>query len=181
MARVRQRVRVPLFTAMVAFQQALSGVELDGITFKDDTLWFAARSASKRDLACPQTATECWTLVSTPGYAVEEITRVPMQDPVTGAFRPQDPSYLQSHDGPAHTLLRAFARAVGPGMGGADKLPSISYLTAQRWGSAVASPPNIDGRDASGAGPCTKTVSPPSFFTLHEGVEQTRCCMLLRA
>ena len=91
-------------------------MELDGITFNDDTLWFAAKSASKRGLACPAASSECWTLVSTPAYAVDEITRVPMQDPSTGEFRPQDPAYLQSHNGPAQTLLRSFAE-VGPSHG----------------------------------------------------------------
>lgn len=161
---MRQRVRVPLFTAMVAFERPVPGVELDGITFNDDTLWFAARSASKQGLACPAASSECWTLVSTPAYAVDEITRVPMQDPSTGEFRPQDPAYLQSQDGPAQTLLRSFAEALGPRMGGADKLPAIAYMTAQRWGSALPSPPNLGGRDACGAGSFTKTVSAPACF-----------------
>ena len=30
---------------------------------------------------------ECWTLISTPGYACEEISRTPMQD-ASGAFLP---------------------------------------------------------------------------------------------
>ena len=47
--RVGRRVRVPLFTALVAFESKVE-VELDGITFSDDTLWFAARSTSKHNL-----------------------------------------------------------------------------------------------------------------------------------
>jgi predicted NAD/FAD-dependent oxidoreductase len=162
MARVRQRVRVPLFTAIVAFESTLPNLDLDGISFNDDRLWFAARSSSKSGLARgARGGSECWTLVSTPAYAVAEITRVPMQDPVTGAFCPQDAAYLQSRDGPARTLLRSFAAALAPITGGPDALPAVSYITAQRWGSAMPAPPNIDGRDASGAGPCTKTVRRP--------------------
>jgi len=60
------------------------------MTFGDSTLWFAARSASKTGLAnSTGGGVECWTLVSTAAYAVAEIERVPMQDPVSGAFRPQ--------------------------------------------------------------------------------------------
>ncbi len=47
--KVRQRVRVPLFTALIAFERAVP-VDLDGITFEDETIWFAARSASKDSL-----------------------------------------------------------------------------------------------------------------------------------
>lgn len=47
--KVRQRVRVPLFTALIAFEKAVP-VDLDGITFEDETIWFAARSASKDSL-----------------------------------------------------------------------------------------------------------------------------------
>lgn len=47
--KVRQRVRVPLFTALIAFESAVP-VDLDGITFEDKTIWFAARSASKDSL-----------------------------------------------------------------------------------------------------------------------------------
>lgn len=49
---------------------------------------------------------ECWTLVSTPGYAASEITRVPMQNTKTGAFIPQSNDYLNVEPGPA--LLEAF-------------------------------------------------------------------------
>ena len=47
--QVRQRVRVPLFTALIAFEKRVA-VDLDAITFADQTLWFAARSVSKQGL-----------------------------------------------------------------------------------------------------------------------------------
>ena len=201
--RVRARVRVPLFTALVSFASALPSVELDGITFDDDTLWFAARSASKEGLAspsagqylyfctskaskaaaassAPHSATPAaassgnqegdgaggqqhhthhtWTLVSTPSYAVAEIQRVPMQDAATGVFIPQSEEYLQSDSGPARTLLRAFAAALAPLMGGAEQLPEVTYITAQRWGSAMPAPVNAGGRDACGTSEHTRTV-----------------------
>jgi len=60
------------------------------MTFGDSTLWFATRSASKMGLAnAIVSGVECWTLVSTAAYAVAEIERVPMQDPVSGALSPQ--------------------------------------------------------------------------------------------
>eukprot|EP00802_Teleaulax_amphioxeia_P005418 Tamp_05422.p1 GENE.Tamp_05422~~Tamp_05422.p1 ORF type:complete len:477 (+),score=89.84 Tamp_05422:53-1483(+) len=156
--QVRQRVRVPLFTALIAFEKRVA-VDLDAITFADQTLWFAARSVSKQGLhpQAPGQGGECWTLVSSPAYAVAEIERVPMQDPVTGAFRPQEDEYLQSEDGPAKTLLRAFAAALAPSLE-AGKLPEVLYMTAQRWGSAMPAPVNVGGRDAHGSGPETKLV-----------------------
>ena len=160
-SRVRARVRVPLFTALVSFANAIPKIDLDGITFDDDVIWFAARSASKDGLTGPANdphQDHTWTLVSTPAYAVAEIERVPMQDPVTGAFIPQSDEYLQSEDGPARTLLRAFAAALAPAMAGVDALPEVTYITAQRWGSAMPAPVHVDGRDGYGAGPMTSTV-----------------------
>ena len=49
---------------------------------------------------------DCWNLVSSPGFAVAEISDVQMQDPVTGAFRPQHEGYLKQ--GPCQALLKAF-------------------------------------------------------------------------
>ena len=46
-----------------------------------------------------------------------------MQDPISGAFRPQEDKYLLSEDGPAKTLYRAFAAAVAPTAG---PLPQVS-------------------------------------------------------
>jgi len=55
---------------------------------------------------------ECWTLVSTPTFAVEEITETTLRDPVTGAFRPQENGYLNS--GPGPKLRDAFFELVRP-------------------------------------------------------------------
>ena len=112
-ARVRNRVRVPLFSCMVALPAPLD-VPLDGITFASDTadsgaldgtcasgtgaestgksfpLWFAARSSSKPGLGASSHGGDCWTLVSTPGFAAAEVSRVTMQDEQTGAFKPQE-------------------------------------------------------------------------------------------
>jgi predicted NAD/FAD-dependent oxidoreductase len=62
-----------------------------------------------------------------------------MRDPTTGAFIPQDPDYLQSADGPAKQMLAAFEACLG------FALPSATFLTAQRWGSAMPAPANYAG------------------------------------
>lgn len=153
-SRVRDRVRVPLFSCMVGFAQPTQ-LPLDGITVEGDgALWFAARSQSKPGVAAG--AAECWTLVSTPGYAVAEIDETPMQDK-SGAFVPQQNSYLNS--GPGPTLVAAFAAAVQPLLPtpGAE-LPRQVYLQAQRWGSAMPAPAGAGGRDAKGRGATTREV-----------------------
>jgi hypothetical protein len=121
---------------------------------------------------------ECWTLISTPAFAVSEIDAEPMQDAASGAFKPQDDDYLNA--GPAPALLRAFAQAAAAargdgaeaaaaaqpaaaaahatqpapgGSGGAPPLPSVLYLQGQRWGSALPAPCLVGGRDALGRGP----------------------------
>jgi len=81
-----------------------------------------------------------------------------MQDAATGVFIPQSEEYLQSDSGPARTLLRAFAAALAPLMGGAEQLPEVTYITAQRWGSAMPAPVNAGGRDACGTSEHTRTV-----------------------
>jgi predicted NAD/FAD-dependent oxidoreductase len=156
---VRHRVRVPLFACMVAFDEPL-GLPHDGMTFgsaaTDGVLWWAGKSDSKPGLhECKQC--ECWTLVSTPRFAVEEITAVPMQDPLTGAFKPQEDSYLNS--GPAPALLSAFAEQVG-GLrpAGSPELPRVVYLQGQRWGSGLPAPAAIGGRDDLGRGAGTASV-----------------------
>lgn len=153
-SRVRDRVRVPLFSCMVGFAEPTQ-LPLDGITVEGDgALWFAARSQSKPGVAAG--AAECWTLVSTPGYAVAEIDETPMQDK-SGAFVPQQNSYLNS--GPGPTLVAAFAAAVQPLLPtpGAE-LPRQVYLQAQRWGSAMPAPAGAGGRDAKGRGATTREV-----------------------
>ena len=57
-ARVSGRVRVPLFSCMVAYAAPL-GLPLDGLTFHGgDVLWFAARSAAITSHAEKSTAHE---------------------------------------------------------------------------------------------------------------------------
>ena len=71
-ARVRDRVRLPLFAAMVAFAQPL-GLPLDAVSVGGSSgLWFAARTQSKPGLEHGGGDAECWTLISTPKFAVDE-------------------------------------------------------------------------------------------------------------
>eukprot|EP00928_Gymnodinium_smaydae_P058067 TRINITY_DN41284_c0_g1_i1.p1 TRINITY_DN41284_c0_g1~~TRINITY_DN41284_c0_g1_i1.p1 ORF type:complete len:465 (+),score=76.20 TRINITY_DN41284_c0_g1_i1:44-1438(+) len=154
-SQVRNRTRVAIFTALVAFETPLQ-LEKCAFSAADDTLWFAARTASKpglKDVA----QFDCWTFVSTPKYAAAEIERVPMQDPVTGAFRPQDMSYLR--EGPSATLLAAFEKLLATnGYGSALPLPKIAYVGGQRWGSAFPAPASVEGRDEVGRGQTTVDV-----------------------
>ena len=148
--RVRHRVRVPLFSAIVALSHPIGeAVGLDAFTVSGggSPLWFAARSQSKPGV--PRGAAECWTLVSTADYAVRQIQETPMQSP-SGAFRPQEDSYLLSEPGPA--LFDALLAAVAPRLAAASvPLPAAVYMHAQRWGSALPSPASVFGRDADGA------------------------------
>lgn len=145
--RVRGRVRVALFAALVAFDAPVP-TNLDAAAVSGDgALWFAARTASKPGF---NGGCECWTLVSTPAYAAAEVERVPMQDPETGAFIPQTPEYLR--DGPCALLLAAFAQSVGAPM------PKVLHLSGQRWGSAFPAPAGRGGRDEDGRGPDTTEV-----------------------
>ena len=167
-------IRVPLFTTLVAFDRHLhvDGDSIDALSFSDDDIvWFASRTSSKPHTGASSIATEesgdeeaassydCWTLVSTPRYAVSEIDRVRMQDAETGAFIPQSRAYLESDDGPAQTMLRAFRAAIqahrdqvdctddgksgsnadAPCDGDHDGFPRAIFLSAQRWGSAFPS------------------------------------------
>ena len=56
--RVRERVgaRVPLFTAMVAFNKT-SSIPFDAASFDDEIIWFAAKSNSKPAM---EAGRECW-------------------------------------------------------------------------------------------------------------------------
>ena len=49
--------------------------------------------------------------MSTPEYAIQEISNTPMQDPQTGTFIPQSRDYLLG--GPARDLCDAFLRLCG--------------------------------------------------------------------
>lgn len=146
--------RVPLFTAMVAFESRLD-VPFDAVSFaKNDAIWFAARSSSKPGLADDgdDDACDCWTIVSTPEYALAKIEETPMQDAKTGAFIPQSPSYLTIVPGPE--LEKAFRDALTDSNGlmtqyGAaaleeDEMPKTLYLDAQRWGSALPCHRSLD-------------------------------------
>jgi predicted NAD/FAD-dependent oxidoreductase len=137
--RVRQRVgaRVPLFTAMICFATPLL-VDFDAMSFhKSDSLWFAAKMQSKSNSSSSNQ--ECWTLVSTPEYAMQKISETPMQDPKTGEFIPQSKDYLTTV--PAPDLLNAFQKALVDIM---DEFPDVIYLNAQRWGSAMPSHRHLD-------------------------------------
>jgi len=146
-ARVRERVgsRVPLFTAMIAFDEALA-VSFDAISFQeDDVLWFASKSNSKPGISMNDDSKECWTLVSTPEYAMKKILETPMQDP-NGEFIPQSEEYLTTVPGPE--LEAAFRNVVRNNTCGGLRLstvpgefsiPKTVYLDAQRWGSALPS------------------------------------------
>ena len=159
---VRDRCRLPLFAVMVAFAAPLQ-LPYDGLTFGRDAagqpspLWFAARSASKGYGVTADA--ECWTLISTPAFAVEEIAATPMQDASTGAFKPQENAYLNT--GPAPALLEAFTQAVAPlrpappapcepATGLPQAMPQAIYMQGQRWGSAMPAPAGVGNRDALG-------------------------------
>ena len=133
--RIRTGSRVPLFTCMIAFDSPIP-VEISAATLDDPTLWFVSRSNSKPGLE--HLSHDCWTLVSTPAYAMQAIKEMPMQNQTTGEFIPQSSDYLTTVPGPA--LEAAFRRIVSSGrLGGHNghDLPKTIYLNAQRWGSAL--------------------------------------------
>ena len=150
---------MPLFTAMVAFETAVLR-EIDTLTFPlykrseegaaatatttegangVQTLWFAARNNSKEGLQ--HLTTDCWTLVSTPSYAVSQIRQVPMQDAETGDFLPQEPTYLRETI--ADELIAAFLTAVRQREAGVETEIRVRYKHAQRWGSALPAPRHL--------------------------------------
>ena len=183
-ARVSGRARLPLFACMVAYAAPL-GLPLDGITLHhrkgdgdgggdgdgdgDGVLWFAARSGSKPGFPEPggEGECECWTLVSTPGYACAEIGRTPMQD-ASGAFLPQSNDYLSAVPAPA--LAAAFAAAVAPMLAAAGRaMPAAVYSQAQRWGSAVPAPHSWEGRPMESMGVSYNAAIPPLLPTRSPG------------
>ena len=166
--RIRNRVRVPLFSVMISLPSPLA-IPLDAITFgttnegaEASPLWFAARTSSKPGLAGGPA--DCWTLVSTPTFAANEIDRVHMQD-ASGAFRPQEDSYLNTEPGPE--LYRAFVQAVlallPPGAPAPPAVPL--YLQGQRWGSAFPAPAAVAERDEQGHGPSTRHILGVAYET----------------
>jgi predicted NAD/FAD-dependent oxidoreductase len=144
--QIPKKARLPLFSCMVALRHPIGdNLALDGFTVADSPdLWFAARSHSKPGFGIEQSnnAAECWTLISTPAFAVDQISATEMRDPITGAFRPQENSYLNSVPGPA--LFAAFQNAIKPHLKDSDALsPEAVYLQAQRWGSGLPAPDSI--------------------------------------
>jgi len=114
-------------------------------------LWFAARSDSKPGFPSSSNSNnvsvvtaECWTLISTPAFAVNEIQQTAMRDPITGEFRPQENKYLNSkiNGGPAHTLKDAFYNIVRCHHNDDDEIElkleeDPIYIQGQRWGSGL--------------------------------------------
>ena len=150
---VKKRVgpRVPLFSCLIAFDTPLP-IDIDAISFDgsngcETPLWYACRTNHKPGFSNKQSdvalSKDCWTIVSTPRYAMQKISDTPMQDPNTGQFIPQSKDYLLSVPGPE--LEAAFKSALL----NADKesslyvsegdMPETFYLDAQRWGSAMPS------------------------------------------
>lgn len=173
--KISTRVRVPLFSCMVQFSSPLNSVlqeKIDGLVVngKDEVVWFAARTRSKPGYSDSFSAPDCWTIVSTPGYAAKLISDTPMQDPETGAFIPQSDEYLNTVPGPA--LLEAFVRLVRHRLIKGRTVPAASYLQAQRWGSAFPAPAFNGGRDRDGASSTTKTLSGTRYET---GALRLRC------
>mmetsp|Transcript_28014 Transcript_28014/g.41682 ORF Transcript_28014/g.41682 Transcript_28014/m.41682 type:complete len:504 (-) Transcript_28014:172-1683(-) len=148
-SRVRERVgaRVPLFTVMIAFETK-SAIPFDAAAFDHDVLWFASKSNSKPGMdGRGDDMMECWTLVSTPKYAMDKIEETPMQDPKTGEFIPQTDDYLQCVPGP--DLKAVFLEEITSrdGILSHDALvavPSVVYTDAQRWGSALPAHRHLD-------------------------------------
>lgn len=127
--------RTPLFAAMIALDGTIAN--LDAISFDDHVIWFAAKTSSKPGFD-KTVSGDCWTLISTPEYAMHKIEETPMQDPTTGEFIPQSREYLAMV--PGTELEESFRRILESGaLGDLGKLPATTFLSAQRWGSAMPS------------------------------------------
>ena len=173
--RVQQKLgaRVPLFTVLLTLErvnkenedQSKEIVPLDGISFPDhDILWFASKTKVKAEERTGGSTTcttlsskpcrECWTLVSTPQYAVKKIAETPMQTP-SGDFIPQTPQYL--HSVPIPALENAFCSQIESSSGVLGELAlnpnnyKVVHRDAQRWGSALPchSAGTLDGEASS--------------------------------
>ena len=138
---IAARPRIPLFTAMITLRGCVCPNH-DCIVFESGPVWYACRNNAKLRLGSieggadiTESARDCWTLVSSPEFACQEIAAVPMRAPkeAGGSFRPQEDSYLNGAGGPAEALSRAFLES--PDVGGTHS--EVLYLQGQRWGSAV--------------------------------------------
>jgi hypothetical protein len=136
--QIPEKARIPLFACMVALSDPVSGwIPFDGFTVGGGShLWFAANSQLKPGF--PHSGAECWTLVSTPAFAVQQISETTMRDPETGEFRPQENNYLNSVPGPA--LFEAFLESIKQYLPADTCLPRAIFLQAQRWGSGLPVP-----------------------------------------
>lgn len=136
--KVRKRAgsRTPLFSCMIAFKDPLP-IDVSAAAITHEDLWFVARTSSKPGIVGIK---DCWTLISTPSFAMRLIKETPMQDPRTGEFLPQEPGYLTKIPGPK--LENAFRKIISDGrLGGKlipeEDIPPTIFLDAQRWGSAI--------------------------------------------
>ena len=133
---IAARPRIPLFAAMLSVPVDSAFAEADCVVFESGPLWYACKNSSKLGRQGVGSR-ECWTLISTPEFACQEIAAVPMCDigadgkPQT--FRPQEDDYLNGQGGPAEALSEAFFKSLP-----SDKpRPLVLYLQGQRWGSAI--------------------------------------------
>jgi hypothetical protein len=87
-----------------------------------------------------------------------------MKDVVTGAFRPQENSYLNTVPGPA--LFDAFLTAIKPYFSN-QEMPKAIYLQAQRWGSGLPVPDSLidKGEEILGTKYCAELKSSLVFST----------------
>jgi hypothetical protein len=146
------KARLPLFSCMIAFDRPIgTRLPFDAFTVfpsldgNDSAMWFAARSNAKPGFPSGRESQECWTVISTPAFAVQEIKQTTMRDHETGAFRPQENVYLNSVPGPA--LVDSFRKAVTKHIVSESSrpfaFPKVVYLQAQRWGSGLPVPESI--------------------------------------
>ena len=167
-SRLPTKIRLPLFSCMIALSKPLKDIlPFDAFTVNNNDnnkllsspsskspLWFAARSSSKPGFPKSSSSkdddddgvaagpAECWTLISTPAFAVNEIQQTTMRDPITGEFRPQENKYLNSIDGPSYMLKDAFYKLARPYLNNNtdESLPPLEepiYIQGQRWGSGI--------------------------------------------
>jgi len=154
--KVRQRAgsRTPLFSCMIAFERPLD-VSTSAATVWHDDIWFVARTKDKPGM---NTIHDCWTIVSTPKFAIRLIEETPMQDPMTGEFLPQENNYLTTIPGAqlesAFRQLLCEGRLSGGKLIPEEEIPKTLFLDAQRWGSALPAArhlnPNETGTVLSG-------------------------------